>query len=162
LGISIVNAASAIASIIAPPLVVWLQFAFGWRTTFLVTGALGFLWLALWLLFYQTPEQQVQLTADEYALSRQDPDVASQIEAPAWLDLLTYRQVWAIVVARFLADPVWWLYLTWLPLYLYNIRGFSLKQIGLFLWLPYVAASIGSLLGGWGSGYCIARGWSVN
>jgi ACS family hexuronate transporter-like MFS transporter len=162
LGISIVNAASAIASIVAPPMVVWLQITFGWRTTFLVTGALGFLWLALWLLFYQAPEQQALLTSTEYALIRQDRNVIAAAEGPGWLDLLGYRQVWAIVVARFLADPVWWLYLTWLPLYLYNVRGFSLKQIGLFLWLPYVAASAGSLLGGWSSGSWIACGWSVN
>ncbi len=70
--------------------------------------------------------------------------------------------MWAIVVARFFADPVWWLYITWLPLYLYRVHGFSLKQIGLFAWLPYVAADAGSLGGGWMSGYLIGRGWSVN
>jgi ACS family hexuronate transporter-like MFS transporter len=162
LGISIVNAASAIASIVAPPMVVWLQLTFGWRTTFLVTGALGFLWLALWSLSYRPPEQQASPGSDEYAAIRHDRHDDGTPPAPRWLDLLTYRQVWAIVVARFLADPVWWLYLTWLPLYLYNVRGFSLKQIGLFLWLPYVAASAGSLIGGWSSGFCITRGWTVN
>jgi ACS family hexuronate transporter-like MFS transporter len=83
-------------------------------------------------------------------------------EAPRWRDLLRYRQVWAIVLARFFTDPIWWLYITWLPLYLYTARGFSLKEIGLFAWVPYVAADAGSLLGGWASGFLIGRGWSVN
>ena len=71
------------------------------------------------------------------------------------------REVWGIVGARFLTDPIWWLYITWLPLYLYHSRGFSLKQIGLFAWMPYVAADAGSLTGGWASGFLIARGWNV-
>ncbi len=162
LGISIVNAASAIAFVVAPPLVVWLQLQFGWRTTFLATGALGFLWLILWLLFYQVPERQVLLGTAEYALIQQDRDLSTTARSIPWYELLKYRQVWAIVLARFLADPVWWLYITWLPLYLYNVRGFSLKQIGLSAWVPYVVAGAGSLVGGWASGHCIARGWNVN
>jgi ACS family hexuronate transporter-like MFS transporter len=75
---------------------------------------------------------------------------------------LKYRQVWAIVLARFVTDPVWWLYITWLPLYLNRVRGFSLKQIGMFAWLPFVAADAGSLLGGWISGYLITRGQTTD
>jgi MFS transporter, ACS family, aldohexuronate transporter len=135
---------------------------FGWRTVFLVTGGLGFIWLALWLKFYETPERHAAITAEEYALIQQDRPPAAEGLVIRWRKLLDYRQVWAIVLARFLTDPVWWLYLTWLPLYLYNVRGFSLKQIGLFAWLPYVAADAGSLLGGWISGYLIGRGWSAN
>jgi ACS family hexuronate transporter-like MFS transporter len=75
---------------------------------------------------------------------------------------LLRRQVWAIAVSRFLTDPVWWLYITWLPLYLATVRGFSLKQIGMFAWLPYVAADAGSLLGGWASGYLMELGLSTN
>jgi ACS family hexuronate transporter-like MFS transporter len=76
--------------------------------------------------------------------------------------LLRYRQVWAIVLARFLTDPIWWLYISWLPKYLADARGFSLVKIGLFAWVPYVAADAGSLSGGWLSGYLISRGWSVD
>ena len=76
--------------------------------------------------------------------------------------MLRYRQVWAIVLARFLTDPIWWLYISWLPKYLFDARGFSLIKIGLFAWVPYVAADVGSLSGGWVSGYLIARGWSVD
>ena len=162
LGIAIVNAASAVAFIVATPLVVWLQLQFGWQAAFLVTGALGFLWLLLWFLFYQPPEKQARLSAEEYALIRGARDFSAAGQSPSWWKLLEYRQVWAIVLSRFLADPVWWLYIIWLPLYLYNVRGFSLKQIGIFAWVPYVAAGAGSMVGGWASGFCMARGWSVN
>jgi ACS family hexuronate transporter-like MFS transporter len=158
----IFNSGVCVGSIVAPPLIVWLQLQFGWQTVFLVTGGLGFIWLALWLKFYETPRKHRAITAEEYALIQQDRVPAPEGVVIRWRRLFKYRQVWAIVLARFLTDPVWWLYLTWLPLYLYNVRGFSLKQIGLFAWLPYVAADAGSLLGGWTSGYLIGRGWSAN
>src|SRR5260370_37014470 len=79
-----------------------------------------------------------------------------------WMVLLRYRQTWAILLSRFFCDPVWWLYITWLPLYLYRVHGFSLKQIGMFAWVPYVAADAGSLFGGWMSGHLISRGWNAN
>ena len=162
LGMAIVNAASAAGSIVAPPLVVWLQLRFGWQTTFLVTGAAGFVWVALWWLLYDTPDRHRRVTPEERALIEQDRAISPSATAVPWHALLRYRQVWAIVLARFLADPVWWLYLTWLPLYLYDVRGFSLVQIGMFAWVPYVAADAGALGGGWLSGYLIANGWSVH
>ncbi len=75
---------------------------------------------------------------------------------------MKYKETWAIVLARFLVDPVWWLYIVWLPKYLFDARGFDLKQIGLFAWFPYVAAGVGSLFGGWLAKYLIGRGWSVD
>jgi len=90
-------------------------------------------------------------------------NLATEQNAPLkWSELLRYRQVWAIVLSRFLTDPVWWLYISWLPKYLADARGFSLVKIGLFAWVPYVAADAGSLSGGWLSGYLIAHGWSVD
>lgn len=159
LGMAIINSASAIGSVIAPPLIIWLQLQFGWRAAFLATGALGFGWLILWRLFYETPERHPAITDEELALLQGDYPSARHF---SWLELLKFRQTWAIILARFLTDPVWWLYITWLPLYLYNVRGFSLKQIGMFAWVPYVAAGAGSLGGGWLSGYLIRRGWTVN
>ena len=190
-GMAIFNSGAAIGSIVAPPLIIWLQMRYGWQTTFIVTGALGIFWLALWLLFYQTPDKHKWITEEERALILDGRSVAPAVEtsaavqsrtdtpivedagtrgvaatnptaAPRWRDLLRHRQVWAIILARFFTDPVWWLYITWLPLYLYSARGFSLKEIGLFAWVPYVAADAGSLLGGWASGYLIGRGWSVD
>jgi MFS transporter, ACS family, hexuronate transporter len=160
------NSGAAIGSIVAPPLIVFLSLRYGWQATFIVTGSLGFLWLALWLTFYRKPEEHRWLTVAEHRVIRegQHEPAASKAaaKAPRWRDLLRHRQVWGIVVARFFTDPVWWLFITWLPLYLSQVRGFSLKEIGMFAWVPFVAADAGSLLGGWLSGFLIARGWSVD
>jgi ACS family hexuronate transporter-like MFS transporter len=208
-GMAIFNSGAAIGSIVAPPLIVWLAQTYDWQTTFLVTGSLGFIWLVLWLLFYQTPDRHRWITPEELklirdgqvtsedvsttnakpdqlalsqggdtsALAKQTEEAAPTIEdigtsmtpgdartegAPRWRELLRYKQVWAIVAARFLTDPIWWLYITWLPKYLTDARGFSLTKIGLFAWVPFVAADAGSLTGGWMSGYLIGRGWSVD
>jgi len=169
-GMAIFNSGAAIGSVVAPPLIVWLSLTYGWQTTFLVTGALGFAWLVLWLIFYETPDSHKWLGENERQLIREGQRTlstpglinAEPAEAPRWRELLCYRQVWAIVLARFLTDPVWWLYISWLPKYLADARGFSLVKIGLFAWVPYVAADAGSLSGGWLSGYLIARGWSVD
>lgn len=164
---AIFNSGAALGSVIAPPLIVWLSLSYGWQTTFIVTGALGFLWLILWLLFYQTPDRHKWLTASERQViadgQRTPADETTVADVSTrWRDLLRYRQVWAIVLARFLTDPIWWLYISWLPKYLADARGFSLTKIGLFAWVPYAAADAGSLSGGWLSGYLIDRGWSVN
>jgi ACS family hexuronate transporter-like MFS transporter len=162
LGMGIFNSGVSVGSILAPPLIVWMQLRFGWQTTFLVTGGLGFGWLILWLLFYDTPERHRAISSEEYAIIREGQSVTSRPPCASWRQLLLRRQMWAIVISRFLTDPVWWLYITWLPLYLSTVRGFSLKQIGMFAWLPYVAADAGSLLGGWASGYLMDRGFSTN
>ena len=167
---AIFNSGAAIGSIVAPPVIVGLTAYFGhWYQTFIVTGALGFIWLIFWWLVYDTPEDHKWLTKKEFKLIREDDKNSDAIspketeEKPlGWFQLLTYRQTWAIVLARFLVDPVWWLYITWLPLFLYKVHGFDLKQIGLFAWVPFVAADAGSLFGGWLSGFLIGRGWSVN
>ncbi len=160
LGMAIFNSGTSIGSVVATPLIIALQVNFGWQATFLAVGALGFVWLALWLRFYHPPQQHPRITPEELALIAEDrpPPVAPL----PWLVLLRYRQTWAILLARFFCDPVWWLYITWLPLYLYKVHGFSLKQIGYFAWVPFVAADAGSLFGGWMSSHLMARGWSAN
>ena len=164
LAMGIFNSGVCVGSILAPPLIVWLQIRFGWQATFLVTGTLGFFWLALWLVFYRTPDKHRAITAEEYALIKgeQSPAPSQRKPAVSWLQLLRFRQTWAIVLARFFTDSVWWLYITWLPLYLYNARGFDLKKIGIFGWVPFVTADAGSLLGGWLSGRLITKGWSTD
>ena len=192
-GMAIFNSGAAIGSIVAPPLIVWLQLQYGWQATFLITGGLGFLWLALWLSVYQTPEKHRWLSQSEYRLIREGQQTDGEAKGDAatrrhgdtvierevnkesvesetqaikatlkWRELLRYKQVWAILLGRLLVDPVWWLYITWLPLFLFKVHGFDLKKIGLFAWVPFVAADAGSLLGGWTSGYLIKRGWSVD
>ena len=163
LAMAIFNSGAALGAVIAPPLIVFLQLRYGWQSTFLITGVLGLLWLPLWLTIYRSPATHPWITESEQALIREGIPDGVAAEAPAkWKELLQHRQVWAILLARFITDPTWWLYITWLPKYLNDARGFSLAKIGLFAWIPYLAADIGSLLGGWLSGHLIARGWSVD
>ncbi len=158
----IVNTGATLGSALAPPLIVWLQLRFGWQMTFVATGILGFVWLALWLLLYRVPSEHKWITPGErsHILSGQSrlPTETTKI---TWKQLLKMREVQGIVIARFFGDPVWWLYLIWLPLYLHDARGFSLKSIGLSAWIPYVSADAGALLGGWSSGYLVRRGWTA-
>lgn len=160
-GMAIFNSGAALGAVVAPPLIVYMQIRYGWQSTFLITGALGLLWLPLWLIIYRQPANHPWITERERTLILAGQPQTSA--APASMrELLGYRQVWAIVLARLVTDPTWWLYITWLPKYLNDARGFSLVKIGMFAWIPYLAADIGSLLGGWLSGYLIARGWSVD
>jgi MFS transporter, ACS family, hexuronate transporter len=164
-GMAIFNSGAAIGSVVAPPIIVGLYGYFGhWQPVFIVTGLLGFVWLAVWWFVYDKPERHRWITSSELATIREDDTTAQRNDGASlsWSELLKYRQTWGIVLGRFLVDPVWWLYITWLPLFLYKVHGFDLKQIGLFAWVPYVAADAGSLFGGWLSGYLIGRGWTVN
>jgi MFS transporter, ACS family, hexuronate transporter len=160
LGMAIFNSGTSIGSVVATPLIIALQVNFGWQATFLAVGALGFVWLALWLRFYHPPASHPRITKHELALIAENRPAA--IAPLPWMTLLRYRQTWAILLSRFFCDPVWWLYITWLPLYLYKVHGFSLKEIGYFAWVPFVAADAGSLFGGWASGHLMSRGWSAN
>lgn len=157
----IINTGASLGPVVAAPLLVFLQLRFGWQACFLVTGSLGFLWLGLWLLSYQLPERHRRITSGEreYILAGQQE--AERTTAPRWRELLRYPETWGILLARFLGDPVWWFYLIWLPLYLHTKRGFSLREIGIFAWIPYLGAATGSLLGGWLSGRLLTRGWSL-
>lgn len=165
-GLSIVNTGAALGSVVAPPLIAFLQIKYGWKTTFIATGALGFFWLILWLLVYHNPTKHPWLKQKEKDFILSDtPDIITDIEETpkrSWKELLRLKQVWGIILARFFGDPIWWLYLIWLPSYLYDVRGYSIKDIGTFAWLPFLASGIGSLSGGWLSGYLIGRGKSVN
>lgn len=161
LAMGIFNSGVAVGNIVAPPLIVFLQIRFGWQAAFFVTGSLGFAWLVLWLAFYDSPDRHPSITSEERALLA-DAGAGATTGTVSWRAILRYRQTWAIVIARFVTDPVWWLYITWLPKYLADARGFSLKEIGLFAWLPYVTADAGSLGGGWLSGHLIARGWTTD
>jgi ACS family hexuronate transporter-like MFS transporter len=147
LAMGIVNCGAALGSAVAPPVVWALQARWGWQAAFLVTGSLGFLWLLAWWIVYPA------------GTSERAP---ARAPAVSWRLLVGRRQFWAIVVARFFGDPIWWLYLNWLPLYLHNARGWDLKAIALSAWIPYLAADLGCVAGGWLSGHLIGRGLSVD
>jgi ACS family hexuronate transporter-like MFS transporter len=167
LGMGIFNTGAAVGGALSPPLIAWLATTWGWRPTFVITGLLGVGWLALWLLLYRRPQDHPWLEDRERAHILEGrgtggPGADGPPWRPGWLELLRYRQVWAVVVARFLTDPIWWLYVFWLPSYFQEARGFSLRQIGWSAWFPFLAGGLGALTGGWASGHLIARGWSVD
>ena len=170
LGMGIFNTGAAVGGALSPPIITWLALRYGWRPTFVITGVLGFAWLALWLLLFRVPQRHPWLSAAErrYILDGQQDTrnggarTDDDARAPGWLELLRRRQTWAIVLARFLTDPIWWLYVFWMPAYFQEARGFSLKEIGMSTWFPYLAGGVGALTGGYASGRLIQRGWSVN
>ncbi len=165
LGMGIFNTGAAIGGAVSPPIIAWLALTYGWRATFIATGVLGFLWLALWVVVFQVPEKHRWITEEEREHILSDRPAGSPAEAdwrPTWLQLLGYRQTWAVVVGRFMTDPIWWLYIFWLPSYFQEARGFSLQQIGWSAWMPFLCAGVGALGGGWASGFLIQRGWSVD
>src|SRR5205823_1628901 len=147
-------------AIIAPLTVPWIAIYLGWRWAFVLTGALGFLWVVVWLRMYQPPAQYPSLTTPELQ------HILSDREAPApavaWRTLLRYRQTWAIMAGKFLTDPIWWFYLFWLPKFLNDRYGLTLTGLGPPLVAIYLISDAGSIGGGWLSSRLIARGWSVN
>jgi MFS transporter, ACS family, hexuronate transporter len=167
LGMAIFNSGAAVGAIVATPILVFMQLHYGWKQTFLVTGGLGFAWLVAWLQFFRTPDRHPWLTEEEKKVITANEAGAENQKTTARgalpiRELLRYRQVWAIIAARLCTDPVWWLYITWLPQYLADARGFNLKQIGVFAWIPYCGSGIGALLGGYTSGRLIKSGVSLN
>jgi ACS family hexuronate transporter-like MFS transporter len=165
LGMGIFNTGAAVGGALSPPIIAWLASVYGWRATFVVTGVLGFAWLALWLLVYRLPDVHPWITEAERAFIQADrPATAPGVSAwrPGWLELLGYRQVWAVVAGRFVTDPIWWLYVFWMPSYFQEARGFSLQQVGWSAWFPYLAGGAGAMGGGWASGFLIQRGFTVD
>jgi ACS family hexuronate transporter-like MFS transporter len=156
----LVNAGAAVGAIIAAPLVVWLTVHFGWRFAFVVTGLSGLVWLIPWLWLYHLPEKHRRITAEELQLIR-NTGVGTK-PPPAVIPksrLLRLPQTWGLLLARFISDPVWWFYLFWMPKYLVEQRGFTMAEMGMLAWLPYLFADLGAMAGGLASGYLIKRNW---
>ena len=155
------NAGTNTGAILAPIIVTLLALNWGWRWAFIATGALGLLWLALWIPFYGNPESHPSVSSNERMLIAGDPPEAV-LSSASWTSLLGYRQTWAFAAGKLLADPVWWFYLYWLPKFLDARYGVKLSGITVPLVAVYVTADFGSIGGGWLSSALIARGWSVN
>jgi ACS family hexuronate transporter-like MFS transporter len=160
LSTGIFNAGSNVGAILASLLVPWVTLHWGWRWAFLITGALGFAWLALWLLIYRKPEEHSQCSPAELAYIRSD--AVEPVGKVKWMTLLPLRQTWTFAVAKFLTDPIWWFYLFWVPDFLERNHGVHLKQLGLPILVIYVIADLGSVAGGWLSSSMIKRGVAVN
>ena len=159
----IINAGTAIGAVIAPPLIATIVLQANWRWAFVACGAFGLAWTVWWLRAYYPPAEHPRLSADERAAIDEVLRRGAAKPAPiAWTDLLKRRQVWGLVLAKFLTDGAWYFYLFWLPKYLYDARGFDIKQVGAYAWIPYAAAGIGSLGGGWFSSWLLSQGRTIN
>ena len=141
----IFNAGTTVASIIGPPALVWMSSIYGWRSAFVFTAALGALWLVMWWPTYKSP-----------AIDRTQPP-EPQV---GWGEAFRHRETWGFALGKFFSDPVWWFYLFWLPLYLYDVRKFDMKQVSWVLPVMYSMSAVGSVAGGWMSGMLLRQGWA--
>ena len=154
------NSGTNVGALITPLVVPWITLTWGWYWAFIVTGAVGFAWLLLWLMLYDRPERHPRVGARELAYIRSDP--ADPVVQIPWLTLLRYRQTWAFAVGKFMTDPIWWLYLFWVPDFFTRNHGINLTTMGPPIVAIYLVADVGSIGGGWLSSALITRGWSVN
>jgi MFS transporter, ACS family, aldohexuronate transporter len=148
LAMGIINAGTALGAVAAPPFIAAILSITNWRWVFYLSGAVGLVWLIWWWKDYRPPSNLDKIQHTEATLP--------------WIQLFSLPEVWGLVIAKFLSDSAWYFYLFWLPKYLYDARGFDVKQVGYYAWIPYAFAGIGCLVGGWFSGWLIRRGHSVN
>jgi ACS family hexuronate transporter-like MFS transporter len=154
----IINAGTAVGGVVAPPLIALVLTSADWRTVFYVTAVVGALWAVWWYRDYHPPDRHPRLGhAEREELAPVIAAGRSAEPAPRWITLLHLRQTWALVSAKFLSDAAWYFYLFWLPKYLYDARGFDIKAVGTFAWIPYAAAGVGCLAGGWLSSWLLTR-----
>jgi len=163
LATGIFNSGTNVGAIIAPLAIPAMVVAWGWQSAFIITGAIGFIWVVLWFIFYEVPEKHKKVSAGELAYIHSDVDEQAETkEKVPWLKLLQYRQTWLFFIGKGLTDPIWWFYLFWIPGWLSTVRGAGLdvKSFGLPLAFIYTMTTVGSIGGGWVSGYMIKRGMS--
>jgi ACS family hexuronate transporter-like MFS transporter len=157
------NSGTNIGAIVAPLSVPLIAAAWGWEMAFILTGAIGLLWLVFWFAFYEIPSKHKRLSKEEYAYIHSDKEETvnsnQQKEKVSWFKLLTFKQTWAFVLGKFLTDPVWWFYLFWLPSFLNKQYGMTKTDVALPIAVVYTLTTAGSIFGGWLSGSFIKKGW---
>jgi ACS family hexuronate transporter-like MFS transporter len=162
------NSGAAIGGIISAPIIgILFVFLGSWQATFIAVGALGFLWLVPWLIIYKSgPESHPWLSEDErqYILTGQKNAETNEVAtyAPNSGEILSRKESWGVIMASFFLDPIWWLFVGWLPLYLFETYGFGVEEIATYAWVPYVGAMFGAWFGGILAGRLIKSGWTVN
>ncbi|HTE00795.1 MAG TPA: MFS transporter [Mucilaginibacter sp.] len=167
LATGIFNSGANIGAIIAPLTVPFIAVTWGWRWAFVITGSVGFIWLILWLIFYEIPARQKRLAKPELDYINSDPDEHDKTDKltadakTSWFKLLTYKQTWAFSIGKFLTDPIWWFYLFWLPDFLESQYGLKGTAIALPVALVYTISTFGSVFGGYLPKLLIDRSWSV-
>lgn len=164
----IFNSGAAIGGMISAPLVgTMFVFLESWQATFIAIGALGFLWLVPWLIIYKSgPDAHPWISDNErqYILTgqRNKETEEANLYAPSTSEILSRKESWGVILASFFIDPIWWLFVGWLPLYLFETYGFGVEQIAVYSWVPYVGAMFGAWFGGWLAGNRIKANWTVN
>ncbi|HXB29695.1 MAG TPA: MFS transporter [Puia sp.] len=166
LATGIFNSGTNVAAIAGPPIIAWIYSSFGWREAFLWTGVLGFIWLIFWWWLYDIPSKKKRVSPAELAYIKSDVDSSKEntlvkSKKLIWPELFGYRQTWAIILGKFLTDPVWWFYLFWIPSYFNTTYHLNLTSSAIHVSTVYVVASFGSILGGYLSGWLIKRGLPV-
>lgn len=166
LATGILNSGTNIGALLAPLTVPFIAEQWGWRWAFILTGLTGFVWLVLWLIYYEIPSRQKRLSGEELLYIRKDPGDASEalpgaLRIHTWRELLKRKQTWAFSLGKFLTDPVWWFYLFWLPDFLGKQYGLTRTAIALPVTVAYTLATAGSIFGGWLPMYLIRKGWTV-
>jgi len=162
------NAGASIGSVIAAPLVATLFVAFGWKITFIVIGSLGLLWIIPWLIINKAGvKKHPWITEEEKKYicdgqSKADQNATDDTKGLNLKQILSHRESWAIIMGRFFLEPIWWLFVGWMPIYLFDQYGFDVKEVGMFAWVPYVGAAIGSIVGGYVSGKIITKTNSID
>ncbi len=162
------GAGGSIGSILSPIIISMLYISFGWKSTFIVVGSLGLIWLIPWLILNKkTPDEHPWITDEERAHILEGREVkgvnnTTTDKGKSWGELLGLKNSYAVILGRFFLDPVWWMFVTWLPIYLSEVFKLDIKQIAFSAWVPYVGAAIGAISGGWFSGYIIRKGKSAN
>ena len=163
----IFNSATSIGSILAPIVISFLYLMVGWRLTFVIVGSLGILWIIPWLIINKkSPMNHSWITEEEkkYILSGQ-PECNKKeedIKSKSWKELLSQKKNYSLIVGRFFLDPIWWIFVTFIPLYLIEVYNLDIKEVALSAWVPYVGAAIGAFSGGWFSGYLMRKGKTLN
>jgi MFS transporter, ACS family, aldohexuronate transporter len=160
LATGIFNSGTNVGALVAPIAVPWITLTWGWEWAFIGTGALGFLWLFAWFGLYHSPREHPRLSPEELAYIESDP--AEPVARVPWARLLPHRQTWSFAVGKLLTDPVWWLYLYWVPDFLHRVHHIDLKGSALPIFVIYQIATVGSIAGGWLPAKLLERGWSTN
>jgi ACS family hexuronate transporter-like MFS transporter len=163
LATGIFNSGANIGAILAPILVPLIVVKWGWQEAFVITGAVGFIWLIFWFIYYEHPTKLKKLSKTEldHIQSDREDNSFEEKQDVSWKKLLGYKQAWAFMLGKFLTDPIWWFLLFWLPSFLQNEYGMTGTQVSIPLALIYTMSAVGSIWGGWLSGYLINRGLPV-
>ena len=162
LATGIFNSGANVGAVVAPIMVPAILGAYGWQEAFVITGAIGFIWLIFWWKYYETPARHKKIDKEEFDYIHSDNEVVLETEAPVkWITLFKIKQTWAFIFGKLLTDPVWWFFLFWLPSYFAETFNLDLKKPSLPLVIVYTATTIGSIGGGFLSSYLIKKGWNV-